>query len=384
MGKKERQIRFKSINSRFSHSFSSFFLFLLFFLCLISYSSATQLSSDLDCGFFRFIQGKVEILSVEGNNEKRIQAYVGMKVYPGDILISSEDSSALLSMNNKGTVHLYPKSEILIQRNSPRKVAKKKSNLPILIANYSIYLFIGKIRSRIKSLTSNKKRNLMRVHKISTSSKKRNIPIWTHQISTPSAVIGVRGTDIIVAHTDEYGGNPLITKITSVTGTIDALTSSAYNNNIPRIKQITDGKQVQIISKPANDSQSIRLIKLSNEERENIQNETPLIGTEGSKNLTTGITSLISKNDRNIPEKGHEIFFSNLNEIFEPSYNEESLKPSQIQAQVQNQPQRNLLHEEFTPNSFGCNNPNCRPVIPQSIPPSNQRATLHIRVVHEN
>jgi hypothetical protein len=95
-------------------------------------------------------------------------AYVIAKDHPifsGDTLITDENSRVTLHLADDSTAILTAQSKLLIKKSLPR----------VKIRDTALHLFFGKVRSLVKKITGE------------------------YSIKTPTASLGVRGTDFIVA-----------------------------------------------------------------------------------------------------------------------------------------------------------------------------------------
>lgn len=129
-------------------------------------------------------RGEVEIQRENQN----IEAKVGEKVYAKDRLVSSNSAYAKVLMNDDTILHLGPESELLIE-NFQMKTKKDRE------ATYNILK--GKVRS-LFTVKSEKK---------------------TLEIKTPTASMGIRGTEFITEVFEE--DNTLKTDVALLSGKID-------------------------------------------------------------------------------------------------------------------------------------------------------------------
>lgn len=148
---------------------------------------------------FKLVKGMVFIQKSE--TEKKISAKQNMQLYPEDIIITGKDGECTVLYKNESLLRVAPESQIKINEFVDEK---EDSN--------SIICFIGQIIAKIKKGSDQK-----------------------FEVMTPTAVVGVRGTEFMVA-TGEDGA--------SLVGVMDG-TVEVENENEKKVK-IGKGEKVEI------------------------------------------------------------------------------------------------------------------------------------------
>jgi hypothetical protein len=114
-------------------------------------------------GTVTHIQGNAYVCHQESNVAYRLKR--DHPVFNGDTLVTDTNARVTLHLADDSTVILTPQSKLLIDRSLPR----------VKVRDTRLRLFFGKIRSLVKKITGE------------------------YTIKTPTASIGVRGTDFAVA-----------------------------------------------------------------------------------------------------------------------------------------------------------------------------------------
>lgn len=121
-----------------------------------------------------FFKGDVKIKFQNSNLWKNIK--LKMAVKPGDVIKTGKNSYAVIAFENAALTRIMPNSEVEISKlNYIEKEKKSESKIKILS--------IGKLVSVIKKLSKEQQNEV--------------------EVETPTAVMGVRGTDIMVDVPDE-------------------------------------------------------------------------------------------------------------------------------------------------------------------------------------
>lgn len=127
-----------------------------------------------DVGYFSKLDGKADI--TRAGSSTAVPVHGGDKVFVGDVVRTKAGSKAELTFNDKTVVRLAPESRV--------KVDEYLFNPDGGRQKASLYLFRGKVRGVVSSF------------------KKKVIPVSlndsTFNIQTPTAIAGVRGTDLFV------------------------------------------------------------------------------------------------------------------------------------------------------------------------------------------
>lgn len=148
------------------------------FLFLILLSSAAHASSPVH-GILMVVKGDVEIL----NKEKLTHAKVGMKVLPGDTIITKKDARAKLVMIDKNVINISPDSRFLLEKYEFDPDQNKKGAL--------LNVIYGKVRTTVNQKYDGDQ------HKF--------------QVKTKSSVAGVRGTDFLVQFNQVTNASKVVT-----------------------------------------------------------------------------------------------------------------------------------------------------------------------------
>ncbi len=147
----------------------------------------------------KLVKGTVFVQKFE--TEKKISAKQDMKLYPEDMIITEKDGECTILYKNESLLKVSPESQIKIN-----EVVDEEED------SNSIICFIGQIIAKIKKGSNQK-----------------------FEVMTPTAVVGVRGTEFMVA-TGEDGA--------SLVGVMDG-TVEVENENEKKIK-IGKGEKVEI------------------------------------------------------------------------------------------------------------------------------------------
>ncbi len=167
-------------------------------ICLSIAGAADDNSSPVA----KLIQIKGKVYLQKFNEEKRSTAPENTKIYGEDTVITEIDSECVILYNNGNSIKVSPESEVKV---NDRIDKEEDSN--------SITCFIGSIFAKIKKL-----------------GKKE-----TFNITTPTAVVGVRGTKFMVA-----SGEDGVSLIGVTDGTVEV--ENAYNKKLT----IKENEQTEI------------------------------------------------------------------------------------------------------------------------------------------
>ena len=147
----------------------------LFMLCsALTHAALAAEAGPADVGYISKIEGKADI--TRAGSAQAVPARQGDKVFVGDVVRTKPGSKAELTFNDKTVVRLAPETRIKVDEYlfNPEGGRKKAS----------LYLFRGKVRGVVSTF------------------KKKVIPVSisesTFNIQTPTAIAGVRGTDLFV------------------------------------------------------------------------------------------------------------------------------------------------------------------------------------------
>lgn len=118
-------------------------------------------------GLLVIVKGQVQIAKIK---TQPISAKVGSKVYPQDTIITGKDSRAKIVMSDRNIINVLPDTRLRIDQYI--NDSKEK--------NVRLSLFEGKVRTNVEQTYDN------------TENK--------FEIKTPSAVVGVRGTQFVTSY----------------------------------------------------------------------------------------------------------------------------------------------------------------------------------------
>lgn len=183
---------------------NTFFLnkYFLFFYGLILIQPL--LADDL-YGIFMVVKGTVDVESVKTGKSV---GKVGVKVYPGDKIITLKDSRAKISMSDRNVINISPDSVLTIAKyeNDP------KSN----VRNVELELAQGKVRNNVEQKYDGDKSKFI--------------------IKTPTAVAGVRGTQFLTS----FDVKTRVTEVVTFKGVVQmapVLANGQVSNSVVTIKK---------------------------------------------------------------------------------------------------------------------------------------------------
>ncbi|MBI5643741.1 MAG: FecR domain-containing protein [Deltaproteobacteria bacterium] len=159
---------------KFSRAFSPAAWAALFFFFAAICLPLTALAADGEAGFFSKLDGKVDIQRAGSVAPAAVKT--GDKVFIGDIIRTKAGSKAELTFKDNTIVKLAPETRIKVDEYLFNADGGRKKG--------SLYLFRGKVRG----VVSNFKKNVIPV----------SMGESTFDIKTPTAIAGVRGTDLFV------------------------------------------------------------------------------------------------------------------------------------------------------------------------------------------
>ncbi|MGZ3727281.1 MAG: FecR family protein [Pseudobdellovibrio sp.] len=173
-------------------------MFTRFFIALILVLTVpiTSFAKDEGIGIIMIKEGSVKITDVAGEIEANVT--VGLVIEEGDVIETGADSYAKIVMHDRNILNIPEKSRIIIRH-------YESQNPP----QVDINLQEGQIRSEV-----------MRKYDQQDSH---------FEISTPTAVAGVRGTDFLV----EFNGAEEKSAVTTFRGTVAFAEKQAQNRGKP-------------------------------------------------------------------------------------------------------------------------------------------------------
>lgn len=204
---------------------------LFMFVSAICFSSITHAQNHV--GLFSVVKGTVTIES----SGKKSTAKVDSKVFPGDVLVTSADSRAKLTMVDRTSLNISENSKLKIE-SFPSKGEKK---------GVLLNLSHGKLRNEVKNTYDDKNK---------------------YEVKTPTAVAGVRGTDFVVNHNIKTN----TTEVQTLTGSVSF---TALKDGIPNGAPVTIKFNEKASAAPNAPVDPPKVI--TPEERKQIETETKVI-----------------------------------------------------------------------------------------------------------
>ncbi|MBC7467325.1 MAG: FecR domain-containing protein [Bdellovibrio sp.] len=165
---------------------------ILMFFLVFSFHFFAQAGS----GQFLIVKGEVKVKKADDQMQV---AKVGLKVVPGDTIISGVDSRAKIVMSDRNVISISPSTTLKIEKYSTEKDKDDK--------NVELSLSEGKVRSDVKQEYDGEKTKYL--------------------IRTPTAVAGVRGTQFITS----FDSKTNVTEVITLTGKV-AFTSIATSSMV--------------------------------------------------------------------------------------------------------------------------------------------------------
>lgn len=148
-------------------------------ICLLIFLSPLAFAENY--GVFMIVKGDVKITSAKDRTQT--PAKIGMKVFPGDSIISAADSRAKIVMSDRNVINVNPDTKFVIEKYVNDSTSGKK--------DVKINLLQGKIRTNVEEKYDGEKNKF--------------------EIKTPTAVAGVRGTRFLVDYSPSTGISQVFT-----------------------------------------------------------------------------------------------------------------------------------------------------------------------------
>lgn len=229
----------------------------VFMIILLFTSSTLTAAKKSSYGKINFIIGKVQVKRLTG---KKLNAKLNMKVYMGDKITTGKNGSAQLLLKDNVKIRIAKNSKFELKK----ETTKAKGRETILGLNF------GKVWANIKKLKKN--------HKFS--------------IETPTAVVGVRGT-ILVINEDNNGATIFVGE-----GKLSCL-SKLLGTDV-----IVDKDFMLFISK---DGKFSGPKKMSSSDKKDMMGGIPVFfrkgGFRGKENIKDELKSEINKEKRNLQKQ---------------------------------------------------------------------------------
>lgn len=169
-----------------------------FALTFTFFGSAETAEAALStAGKIASVEGKVAIF--RKGKARGVRAKVGTLIFPGDKIKTYKDSRALLVLRDNSRIVIAPKSTMKMGRFVLNKKTEKRSAFLNILG--------GKIRIMAQKM-----------YKLTASGKRKLWRNSSFKVKTPTAVVGVKGTDFIVTVTV---GDKTYTGIVVVDGLVE-------------------------------------------------------------------------------------------------------------------------------------------------------------------
>ncbi len=134
---------------------------------LLVFASFSKALAEESYGLLMIVKGQVQVAKAKA---PPAGAKVGSKVYPQDTIITGKDSRAKIVMSDRNIINVLPETKIRIDQYI--NDTKEK--------NVRLSLFEGKVRTNVEQKYDNNENKF--------------------EIKTPSAVVGVRGTQFLTSY----------------------------------------------------------------------------------------------------------------------------------------------------------------------------------------
>lgn len=160
---------------------------------LLVFGSFSQALAEETYGLMMIVKGQVQVVKFKA---QPIVGKVGVKVYPQDTIITGKDSRAKIVMSDRNIINVLPETKLRIDQ----YISEMKEK------NVRLSLIEGKVRTNVEQKYDNNENRF--------------------EIKTPSAVVGVRGTQFMTS----YKKSTNVTAVTTFRGEVifrglDALSS---------------------------------------------------------------------------------------------------------------------------------------------------------------
>ncbi|WP_409478340.1 FecR domain-containing protein [Pseudobdellovibrio sp. HCB154] len=136
-------------------------------LILLVSGSVSQALAGETYGLMMIVKGQVQVAKLK---EQPMGAKVGTKVYPQDTIITGKDSRAKIVMSDRNIINVLPDTKLRIDQ----YISELKEK------NVRLSLIEGKVRTNVEQKYDNNENRF--------------------EIKTPSAVVGVRGTQFATSY----------------------------------------------------------------------------------------------------------------------------------------------------------------------------------------
>lgn len=152
-------------------------------LILLVVGSCSQALAEETYGLMMIVKGQVQVAKLRA---QPTGAKVGTKVYPQDTIITGKDSRAKIVMSDRNIINVLPETKLRIDQ----YISELKEK------NVRLSLIEGKVRTNVEQKYDNNENRF--------------------EIKTPSAVVGVRGTQFVTS----YKRSTNVTAVTTFRGEV--------------------------------------------------------------------------------------------------------------------------------------------------------------------
>lgn len=185
-----------------------------------------------NCAIIERLQGDVEVLRLkeetpEKSEEVRVitKATKGMRLLCSDIVVTGRGARVKLQVRGRGVMALGPLARLEIE--TYRSRSKSSTN--------TLKLLYGKVRAFVE------KEDERAVDKKKVENSGKDLSDYRLRITTPSAVVGVRGTDFYVSHDP----NTAVTEQATISGEVEVQRAGGTQKI-----QVLSGQQVSVVHLP--------------------------------------------------------------------------------------------------------------------------------------
>jgi hypothetical protein len=153
--------------------------FLIILSMFLSFTLSNSAFASAAYGILMVVKGEVVIQQ----KDKVTPAKVGLKVQPGDTVITKKDARAKLVMVDKNIINISPDSKFVMEKYEYNPEENKKGAL--------LNVIYGKVRTTVNQKYDGEQNKF--------------------QVKTKSSVAGVRGTDFLVSYNDVTNTSKVVT-----------------------------------------------------------------------------------------------------------------------------------------------------------------------------
>lgn len=240
---------------------------------LLVLGSVSQALAEETYGLLMIVKGQVQIAK---SKSQAVSAKVGSKVYPEDTITTGKDSRAKIVMSDRNIINVLPETKIRIDQYT--NDAKEK--------NVRLSLIEGKIRTNVE--------------------QKYDINENKFEIKTPSAVVGVRGTQFLTS----YRKSTNITGVTTFRGEVIFRGLDARSEKLTEAVLVKRGETSENVDNKKPGSP----VKMSPSELKRVEGETAVRKEEKDQQIVlvprndiTPITAIPNTNDNLLGDSAKNI-----------------------------------------------------------------------------